>query len=761
MAANQPVQPLSPSLDLSNLRPTDALLNECAVSYQPAAAAVLSVHLPSGLLYWSAFSSRRASEAHAQDALVSQARIPAAAHSTAAALSHDHSIAAFAHASTSHHASLDAPACVCHLRSGATEALPQLPEAPWQLAFAGPAMIAAVGSFGLKMYRVSAEQENGHLSVVLVGERKLRETPSVAFFSYSASIVVFGHSVTSQSKRFSLLSSMSRSRGSNSRTAHSADSDTVASPTDATAAPGVHDETISRHQSASTTATSAAPSRTSETSSICKTCISGYQLSQAGMTRLPATEVDDALSASLVQVACPYRRVLLCIAIPKRQSVALYRFFKDAVDCVSEVHMPGFAERGLPLHMSCTSDLLIFHAANGDASAVLDPLSTGPVAPPLPMVLPDAIRCAKASNPEHCEVAFTEPDVAIIKAPTGEGVAFRVALDLESLAATSTDLPLLMNLLQRRSTSGARSLSLRTLRSIILEGDERGTRRCLSTLARAHASGGPSALEPKVVCEEVLKPTLGVYPSRAVARRVHHAAVEYASLLAHLATTSSGSAKDCPPCVWEVAVQAASFYSPEAAANMAAESPAPAPRHMQGAYPKLAARSARAHGGERAARCLVRQGRPVAALREVRKAGKRVHVPSEVLHMADTMGPVALCPALRFATIFCSFRGLSEWLPNVYKSSRAINVAHAAQSEPSSAADTPEQVATPSDVTDIAATTSTALSDDEEGYKRDLESEIEAENLTQDCKGKRPIDNKRQSSRVQNRGVTPSEQGEQ
>jgi len=578
-----------------------------------------------------------------------------------------------------------------------------------QLSFAGPSIVVAVGSFGLKLFRVHSGPE---LSVQLAGERRLRKKPSIALFSHSAFLVLFA-----------------RQSGES------------------------------------------------------KTQISGFQLSETGMIRLPGTEIGEVVEQKHVRIACPYRRVLVCIAIPRRQAIALYRVFKDAVDCVAEVHMPGFAEPHMPLHMSCTSHVLIFHAANGDASAVMDPLNGSPVAPPLPMGLPDCVRNAKASNPEGCSVTFPEPDVAIIKAPSGEGAAFRLSLNLEALYATSTDLPLLMSLLQRRSTSGARSLSLKALKSVIHDSDEHCTRKCLSTLARAHATNGPAALEPKVVCEEVLKPMLDHSSPRATARRVHHAAVEYASLLAHLATASEGVPHDCPSCVWEVAILAASHYSPGAAEAMAAESPAPAPKQVRSIHPKLAARSARAYGGEQAARCLVQQSRPIAALKEVRKVGKRVHVPLKVLQMAETIGPIALCSTLRFATLFCGFKDLERWIPNVLRQDQREVDAAASEDidkgpsglndDDDAGTDVDDRVVRRSkeSATSVSAAVAhdEATAEDDGGYARDTEESTSGadqalvsssdsegpeggERREQVARGKQPVDPARQGSRGSRKG---------
>jgi hypothetical protein len=179
----------------------------------------------------------------------------------------------------------------------------------------------------------------------------------------------------------------------------------------------------------------------------------------------------------------------------------------------------------------------------------------------------------------------------------------------------------------------------------------------------------------------------------------------------------------------------------------------------------------------------VQQSRPIAALKEVRKVGKRVHVPLKVLQMAETIGPIALCSTLRFATLFCGFKDLERWIPNVLRQDQREVDAAASEDidkgpsglndDDDAGTDVDDRVVRRSkeSATSVSAAVAhdEATAEDDGGYARDTEESTSGadqalvsssdsegpeggERREQVARGKQPVDLARQGSRGSRKG---------
>ncbi|WOK93209.1 hypothetical protein Cni_G01904 [Canna indica] len=227
------------------------------------------------------------------------------------------------------------------------------------------------------------------------------------------------------------------------------------------------------------------------------TIFSGFQFSSAGIVRLPKFEMamvkaeanhKPVLTAEDIHIVTIYGRIycLQCDRVGMRLNV--YRFYRDAV--VQQGTIPIYSTR---VAVSVIDNVLLVHQV--DAKVVilydifLDCLS--PISAPLPLLL----RGTSVNNRQALQVednltsaynAMIYGDNWIFLVPdlicdSDNGLLWRIFLDLEAIAASSSDVPSVLEFLQRRRSdpSKIKMLCLTIIRAIMLE------RRPISIITKA------------------------------------------------------------------------------------------------------------------------------------------------------------------------------------------------------------------------------------------------------------------------------------
>ncbi|KAL9233027.1 hypothetical protein vseg_008070 [Gypsophila vaccaria] len=226
----------------------------------------------------------------------------------------------------------------------------------------------------------------------------------------------------------------------------------------------------------------------------CKSFI-GFQLSSAGIIRLPKFDMLMAkpeansmpvLAAEDVYVITVYGRIYCFQFDQVAMELRCYRFYRDAV--VQQGSLPVYSRK---VSVSVVDNVLLVHQVDAKVVILYDLFadSRAPISAPLPMLLRGNHRGSMASlqlsskddetlQPRQTngnEVTlykdgwtFLNPDLIC---DTSCGLLWKIHLDLEAVSASSSDIPSVLEFLQRRKleASKAKQLCLSLARTIILE----------------------------------------------------------------------------------------------------------------------------------------------------------------------------------------------------------------------------------------------------------------------------------------------------
>ncbi|XP_057983355.1 uncharacterized protein LOC131168135 isoform X2 [Malania oleifera] len=236
----------------------------------------------------------------------------------------------------------------------------------------------------------------------------------------------------------------------------------------------------------------------------CKS-FSGFQLSSAGIIRLPKFEMIMAkseannkpvLAAEDVHIVTVYGRIY-CVQVDRvAMQVHLYRFYRDAV--VQQGSLPIYSSK---IAVSVVDNVLLVHQVDAKVVILYDIFadSRAPISAPLPLLLrgfPKAnVSSSKSSGKDagSSEASVISDNQAIVY---GDGWTFlvpdlvcdvvngflwKIHLDLEAISASSSEVPSVLEFLQRRKLEAnkAKQLCLAMARTVILE------RRPVAMVARA------------------------------------------------------------------------------------------------------------------------------------------------------------------------------------------------------------------------------------------------------------------------------------
>ncbi|XP_059668545.1 uncharacterized protein LOC132313671 isoform X2 [Cornus florida] len=236
----------------------------------------------------------------------------------------------------------------------------------------------------------------------------------------------------------------------------------------------------------------------------CKS-FTGYQLSSAGIIRLPRFEMAMAkseanskpvLAAEDVHIVTVYGRIY-CLQIDRvAMLLHSYRFYRDAV--VQQGSLPIYSSK---IAVSVVDNVLLVHQVDAKVVILYDIFadSRAPISAPLPLLLRGFARPSASSSQmsikdsESSEAkdlskneaiiygddwAFLVPDLICSVA---NGLLWKIHLDSQAISASSSEVPSVLEFLQRRKLEAnkAKQLCLAIARTIILE------RRPVSMVARA------------------------------------------------------------------------------------------------------------------------------------------------------------------------------------------------------------------------------------------------------------------------------------
>ncbi|KAG2686881.1 hypothetical protein I3760_09G027200 [Carya illinoinensis] len=236
----------------------------------------------------------------------------------------------------------------------------------------------------------------------------------------------------------------------------------------------------------------------------CKT-FNGFQLSSMGIIRLPRFEMAMAkpeadskpvLAAEDIFIITVYGRIY-CVQVDRvAMLLHLYRFYRDAV--VQQGSLPIYSSR---ISVSVVDNVLLVHQVDAKVVILYDIFadSQAPISAPLPLLLRGLRRynsSASQSGREDCESSeanivseneatiygddwtFLVPDLICDAA---NKILWKIHLDLEAISASSSEMPSVLEFLQRRKleVKKAKQLCLAMARTVILE------RRPVAMVARA------------------------------------------------------------------------------------------------------------------------------------------------------------------------------------------------------------------------------------------------------------------------------------
>lgn len=228
------------------------------------------------------------------------------------------------------------------------------------------------------------------------------------------------------------------------------------------------------------------------------TLFTGYQFSAGGIVKLPKFEMimstceannKPVLAATDVHIVTVYGRIY-CLQLDRvNMGLNLYRFYRDAV--VQQGTLPIYSSR---VAVSAVDNIIMVHQIDAKVVILYDVFmdSFTPISAPLPLL----VRGLPSNNRQPGQLAdhqsayggtiygegwnFLIPDLIC---DSENGLLWKLHLDLEAVAASTSDAPSVLELLQRRKSdlSMVKTLSLAIVRTIILE------RRPITMVAKAMA----------------------------------------------------------------------------------------------------------------------------------------------------------------------------------------------------------------------------------------------------------------------------------
>lgn len=233
----------------------------------------------------------------------------------------------------------------------------------------------------------------------------------------------------------------------------------------------------------------------------CKS-FTGYQLSSAGIIRLPRFEMTMAksdvnskpvLAAEDVHIVTVYGRIY-CLQVDRvAMLLHSHRFYRDAV--IQQGSLPIYSTK---IAVSVVDNVLLIHQVDAKVIILYDIFadSRTPVSAPLPLLIRGLPRGTISSSKKDAESSeatllndtsanlysddwrFLVPDLVC---DVATGSLWKIHLDLEAISASSSEVPSVLEFLQRRKLEAkkAKHLCLELLRSIIIE------RRPLPVIFRA------------------------------------------------------------------------------------------------------------------------------------------------------------------------------------------------------------------------------------------------------------------------------------
>lgn len=222
----------------------------------------------------------------------------------------------------------------------------------------------------------------------------------------------------------------------------------------------------------------------------------GFQFSSAGVVRLPKFEMTlckaeanqkPVLSAEDIHIVTVYGRIY-CLQLDRVGMVLnFYRFYRDAV--IQQGTVPIYSSR---IAVSVVDNVVLVHQIDAKVVILYDFFldSLAPVSAPLPLLLRGPCKSRQTMNEQdHLNNSsggmlygngwtFLVPDLVC---DVDNGLLWRIFLDLDAIAASSSDIPSLLEFLQRRRSepNKIKLLCLAMTRTIILE------RRPISMISRA------------------------------------------------------------------------------------------------------------------------------------------------------------------------------------------------------------------------------------------------------------------------------------
>ncbi|KAL6883347.1 hypothetical protein ACP4OV_010761 [Aristida adscensionis] len=227
------------------------------------------------------------------------------------------------------------------------------------------------------------------------------------------------------------------------------------------------------------------------------TLFTGYQFSTGEIVKLPKFEMMMSKSEANnkpvvadddVHIVTVYGRIY-CLQLDRvNMSLNLYRFYRDAV--VQQCTLPTYSSR---IAVSAVDNIIMVHQIDAKVIILYDVFldSYAPVSAPLPLLvrgLPNSRQAAQVTDSQSSGAYggtiygegwnFLVPDLIC---DAENGLLWKLHLDLEAIAASSSDAPSILEFLQRRKSdpSTVKTLCLAIVRTIILE------RRPVTTVAKA------------------------------------------------------------------------------------------------------------------------------------------------------------------------------------------------------------------------------------------------------------------------------------
>ncbi|KAJ8621406.1 hypothetical protein MRB53_029935 [Persea americana] len=236
----------------------------------------------------------------------------------------------------------------------------------------------------------------------------------------------------------------------------------------------------------------------------CKS-FSALQFSSGGVIRLPRFEMTmtkaeannkPVLDADDVHIVTIYGRIY-CLQVDRvGMLIYLYRFYRDAV-----VQQGSFPMYSTKIAVSVVDNVLLVHQVDAKVVILYDLFanSRAPISAPLPLLSRSLPRVA-ASSSQICSPQALHMEVTEVSVDEGKiygdgwtflvpdlicdvthGMLWRIHLDLEAIAASNSEVPSVLEFLQRRrlESKKGKQLCLVIMRTIILE------RRPVSMVAQA------------------------------------------------------------------------------------------------------------------------------------------------------------------------------------------------------------------------------------------------------------------------------------